>query len=532
MMHAPNITMPFDLSTALVDDRWRADAIWPLPLSATRDMMGGLATALRELGQTLPEPMADVVVLSGPWVISAVGALADVAMQTEAAASRGMRLVGRERALAWFAQNEDASVAAELEAGVKPSVDIPRSAFLRRMVRTATLNRASTLPRAFAAPRHIAISHNSLLMDVARRGAGGIGFRHGAEILAQACAAAVPASHVDATELARIVESALLAKITLSQRYLDRLQTVISPIILARISEAAADLNHLRQLRNLPKSVWSGTAGYYPARAVNLEVKRRGGQATVFDHGGCTGMFAWEMMDFGEFRPATRFVTMSRGIMQLMQSNPNFTGSPAGTRPEFVGHDGEDTFAYAMRLPKRPNGPRPRVVYPLGSFYGFRQYYPSILPDVIYYDFLMRTAKMLTELPIDLVCKPRPSAKKSHPVEAVALADFRLFEFVLPEADVVLFDDVHSTTFWQSLCSDRGVVLIDVGHNRFVPKIEALIRERCRVVSARYSDRNIPAVDKQELSDAISQASTMAVDPSAFCALLARDPAGSGALDI
>jgi len=532
MIEQVPVEMPFDIATAIADDAWRATAVWPLPLSASRQIMKRLADALDALSDTLPRDQAEVVVLSSPWLLSAVGALADAAAQIEAAASRKICFIGREPVLARFSPGERDDATAEIKAGAMPAIDVPKHAGLRRLARTVSLNRAGNLPRALTSPDHVAISHNSLLMDVARRSRKSVAFRHGAEIVATARNAGVTPDERETAELARKVSDGLLSTVTLSSPYRERLAEIASPIIYARMVEAATDLANLRRFVALPASVWSGSAGYYPARAIAIEVRRRGGEVTVFDHGGSTGMFERELLAFGEFRLATRFVTTTHGVCRLLRLGHQLAPMPANKRPKIVGHDGEDVFASAMRLPARPNGARPRVAYPLAPFSGFRQYYPCLLPDVVYYDFLMRTVGILNELPIDLICKPRPGANKSHVVERIAKADFRLFEFVLPEVDVVLFDDVHSTTFWQTLCSDRGVVLIDLGLNRFVPEIAALIRQRCCVVTARFNDRNMPSVDAAELADAVDRASKMPVDPSPFRVLLAHDPAGSEALEL
>ncbi len=92
---------------------------------------------------------------------------------------------------------------------------------------------------------------------------------------------------------------------------------------------------------------------------------------------------------------------------------------------------------------------------------------------------------------------------RRHPLADVAPTSTRLFEEVIDDADIFLFDWPHSTIFWAALCTDRPVVYVDFGLTGFVPRVRELIERRCRVVPAVYDDNNLPQVDTAALEGAI-----------------------------
>ncbi|MEE9250284.1 MAG: hypothetical protein V3U93_04055 [Alphaproteobacteria bacterium] len=71
---------------------------------------------------------------------------------------------------------------------------------------------------------------------------------------------------------------------------------------------SATDLAVLGRWRRPPRVLWFGTGGYYPARALALEVLRRGGAVTRFSHGGAGMTDAIEPLVLGELAVSTRFV--------------------------------------------------------------------------------------------------------------------------------------------------------------------------------------------------------------------------------
>jgi hypothetical protein len=523
-------TIPFDIGTALTDASWRTNPSWPLPLSATREMLRTIYIALASLIIDGDKSGADVLGLAVHRIAASVGALTDAAMLAEAGNRQKIEFTGCNPVLDWFAGKAKGGSPPEYNmADAIPAA--PRFLQLRSAARMVTLNQPGVIFRAFAVPRHTAVFHNSLLRDVAWRGQGAISFRHAGSFLQAARHTTVPRSD-KAIDLASYVGDALFPGLPLGSSYRERLIKLAMPILIKVLAEAERDLEGLSRLAALPNSMWGGSGGYYPARALALAIQRRGGTATFFDHGGCSGMFAWtEAFQLAELWPANCFVTMTSKTARLVEETA--VASPLGhRRPKIVGHDGDPDFAAISPLPRAPRSRRRKVIYPLGPFYGFRQWFPPLLPDPVYYQLMMRLIEALNSLPIDLVCKPRPEQGRNHPAEVIGATDYRLFEDVLPEADTVVFDDVHSTTFWKTLCSDRRVVILDLGYDKFVPEIERLIRSRCRIVPSWADENNIPQFNLDNLADAILGEEFSEIDTDPFRRLLAKDSFGSVALTL
>lgn len=476
--------IPLTIAGALADTSWRADPVWPSPLSATRERLRAMSHAIGAASGTGNDGVDAIVALAGIPVGSRLGATLDHAALVAA---------GRDASLAFAEVPPPAST--------DRRVDKPSHAALRALVRTATLNGPRGLVEALLSPRGTIVAHNALTRDVARRGRGGLGFRHAGDILAEARAIGAKANPDE-------VEAA-------SEKLLDAVATIGVPdesdvaFIRHAVETAASDLAGLAAARGAGGDVWIATGGAPASRAVALDARRRGARVTGFDHGGCTGMFLWnEALAFGEFRVLDRFVTMTEHTAEATR---------AITPIDILGHDGDRSFQEVAALPSRGRHARPKVLWPLGPFYGFRQWFPPLLPDAVYLVFLDRVARALSG--VDVVAKPRPGGIRPHPIEAMVPARHEPFEDVLGEFDVVIFDDVHSSTFWKTLQTDRGVVLLDLGLNRFSPVVAGLIAERVVVVPVNEDRSNIPAIDTDMLRTAIDRAASQAWDGRAFTRL-------------
>jgi hypothetical protein len=168
------------------------------------------------------------------------------------------------------------------------------------------------------------------------------------------------------------------------------------------------------------------------------------------------------------------------------------------------------------------SGTRRRVLYTPLPLLGFRQVVPAYLPDPVNLDWQMRVAAMLKDLPIDLVCRPHPEGLlkgRPHPIAAVVAPSLVPFEQQVPETDLFVFDYVQSTTFYEALCTDRVIVLLDMGLPIFDSDMRAAIERRCRIVPVHFDDRNLPQADPDALRDAVCSGPDRA-DPSEFRALL------------
>lgn len=516
---APPISVPFDLAAAMargVDCPLQA---WPQHPLSERAGQKALFAAFHQWLVGLEGDARDVALLAFPYLMSRLASLFSAAGMVHDAAGR-FEMVGGPPELAFLQAGE----------GEPPNSKLPlhslegkvRALALRALARTASWTSPARLPATLLAPQVVAISHNCLLRQRAAKNR--VRF-HQAERLLQKAREAVPGRALD-VDLAALSKSAVgLARMDsldpAVQARLDELVRVYAGPVLAR---AAADLAGFGALRRLPTTVWSGTGGYYPSRAVGLAALRRGGQAVRFGHGGGAGMFSdVEPILYGEMAVSSAYVVGTPAVAANLRGQ-GVEAAVAPIRPCRLEASTEPNpaFAHLPRLERGPGGARPKVIYPSTCFTGFRRTIPPQLHDAVYLDWQLRFARQLMGLPIDLLCKPHPEGelwRRRHPLAEVAPTSTARFEQVMDQADVFVFDYPMSTTFWEALTTHRPVVLVDFGVAEPSPAVADALARRCRIVKARYGADNLPRVDEEELRDAILGAPA-AVDPGEFRRML------------
>ncbi|MGH6952864.1 MAG: hypothetical protein ACREGL_01680 [Alphaproteobacteria bacterium] len=530
------LEIPFGLAAAESMPGWRDRLVWPVPygrlLEATHAQLTAVLVYARGLAQSAEHDERaslgrDAVLLSAHELLASSRARLQAALAIDAELEAGIRLAGGPAELDWLAGRigrlDDVPDARELSAAQRAAA---RGGGLRRLARAASWSPLPRLPRAVLAPRILAVSHNALLAAEARRAPIAIGFHHAAGLLAGIRASArfdSPAAAPDTMfALEHSFAGALVPDVGLSEPVRRRLAALVTRSVRPALARAVADLAALRSARMPAWALWSGTGGYYPARALGLELLRRDGAVTRFDHGGGGGLIdSAEVIALMEYAVSSRLVVATPAQAALFRAlDPErFLARSV----EVSGGAGDPTFRVKVRPARMRRPRRPRVLYASTALLGYRQVFPPLLPDLVYLDWQLRLAEMLAKLQIKLVCKPHPEGilkGRRHPLADLASVTDQPFETALAQADVVVWDYGSSTAFWQSLCSDRPVVLVDLGNAPRTPAGERLVRARCRVLDAQYDDRGRPSVDPEALAEAVLGAAG-APDPAPVRALLA-----------
>ena len=519
-------TIPFDLATAMAMPDWRAQVAWPLRQGDTNRLMRKQLVAVTDFLSRLDDSfLRDTALLASHGLLLQARAVIIAAMAVDATETDGVRLVGEPLELAYL--RGDWPVGEPLPR--RPLHCWPRlrirMPWLRRSARLASWTPWWRLPAATFFPAACAVSHNGLLRDYAAHSGIPVGYAHGDLILDAARVRAKPVQP-DLGGLSGDFVSLMLADIPLAEPYRGRTARLLQHLAASHLAAAAADVSALRDFDGLPETLWSGTGGAYASRALGLEAIRRGGTAMRFDHGGATGFVEnLEFLALIEFAVSSDFVTATKWIADALiaMGAPGLTAPLPSTR--ITGHTSDPTF---RRIPvARPGGPgrRLRVVYAPTVLLGFRQLYPCLLPDVVYLDWQLRLVEQLLRLPIDLICKPHPEGLlqgRCHPLADFAPTHAGRFEALVDEADVFIFDYAPSTAFWEAACTDRRVVLVDLGIARFTRFGQPLIDARCRVITADWDADNRPVLSQAALAEAVLGGPIKA-DPTPFRRVLAGD---------
>jgi hypothetical protein len=387
----------------------------------------------------------------------------------------------------------------------------------REVVRSASWTPWWRMPKTLFAPEAVAISHNALLRSCARSRA--VRFRHASGLLpsVESASSSLPDGLNNLRD--RLVE-ALTQTLDLPDRLLKRLRAVLARQAGFDLGRAKVDLDRLRDVK-LPRHIWAGTGGFWPTRAIGLEVLRREGQVTRFDHAAGLGLRRHEKWAMQlELSPSSRFVVGTRAAARRL--NTAGLKAPVGKERacEIVGATGDPTYSVAAALPVAPG--RRRVLYGSAPVLGQRRVYPPIYPDHLGLDWQIRLARLLKKLPIELMLRPHPEGLfrgRPHPLSEIQACETDPYETLMGRADILLFDYAQTTTFTVALCTDRPIVFLDSGLRIFADDIEEMIDQRCRRVRVLHDDMNRPQVDPDELAQALAD-SFAPIDPKPFRDLL------------
>ena len=508
-------TVPTSVGVRLEDialDRedWRDSFAWPVPFDDLFQLSHRLQRRFVDLFTALDGDERDVMTLAKPVAGTAIVMEAALALQEEQA--RGLHLIGPPELdiLRGAVRSEAAYESSLVDMGAyAQTTQIPHQA-VRRLIRTLSWTPLMRLPATLAAPQALAVSHNPLLVAEARRRRARLGFRHAAPLIERIERRATGGSLLDGPEQIGALADRALDYLTNDDALTDEMRrrtvAVLRPVCAGKLALAARTLGALRTDKSIPRALWSGTGGFSPTRALSIEVRRRGGTVTRFDHGGTMPLLAEPyFLVHGELAVSTDYVMPSAMAAQQAAiaraaalARPFGLISIAGGR----GDPGLDPGPRGARPAARP----PRVLFVGTAYYGFSQTYPPVPPAPLYLDWQHRILQMLSSLPVDLVHKPHPGGLfRGRPpgIDRLARTDPRLFEKAMTDIDCFVFDVVASTTFSIALSSDRRIVLLDFGCVRFSDEIRSLIEARCRIVPIVCDDRNRATVDAEALETAV-----------------------------
>ena len=512
----------FDCVSALRDEEWRSHIRWPRSLAATeRTNRTGWQLAWDYI-RSRPEKQREVLMLVGGRISAQLLALSEAA-----------RVVARAAELDWIVEGGPPAVRYLID-GVNygdgsglvttPFKGIASISYLpfRIIARSLML----TPPRAWQKlpfnSDAIAINHNPLMHEYSSLLGKAVRFHHAEDFYRSVQKTAYRESPVSIEDIAIEFSDLFVETERLPEIYLARYRHLAASFIRADLLRAATDVAKARNARDLPASIWIGSSGYYPARLIAQEVRRRGGSVTGFEHGwGAAVEDIIEPLAFGELGYADHYVAATDLSAELFRKSPALNIAPPGCGEIF------ESVPQSPRPAEEPftlrNKDRHNIVYAPTIISGFRQISPPNLPDPVYLDWQFRVCEAFRELSVDFCCRPHPEGfyrGQPHPLAAIDAASPIPFERLMPKADIFVFDWRQSTTFGRALCSNKPIILFNTGVTPFTAEIDRSIRERCTVLDIQYDEENRPLISSDLLRLAIDEASRKRIDPSFFQKLM------------
>ncbi len=499
------------------DEDWRANFAWPTRPKLTAPVFADLAGLhLDAIAAAGDEDLCDLLRVIRPGM--ALPALIEFAGCLAAENEADFRLDGP---LALDALR-GTSVSPPAQDMVLPALVKWWERRLRGLARTATWTPWWRLAGAMVAPEAIAIGHNGLLRAHVKRHGVAVRLGHLDDFFGSLRGTrASAASETRAEAAAELLLAKLLSLPGLPTDSAARISRWLLPPLRAQARMAATLLDGVRSVRHLPNQLLAGTSGGVLGSALSIEILRRGGTVTRFDHGGSTYLMpSGDGLALRELTVCSAFAVASPKAATM----PPVTAAAARDATEIIAAAGDPGLDARSARRAAGLGRRRRVMYVSTAFYHLRQVNPPVLPGPVYLDWQIRLLAMLSRLPIDLVCKPHPEGDRGgiQPLAAVATVVEERFETAIDDVDLLIFDYPATTTLSVGLSTDRPVVLIDHGTMRFNDPAAAMIARRCRIVPTSYNDRNLPEVDGEALADAVLSGPDRA-EPSDFRALFLDD---------
>jgi hypothetical protein len=521
--------VPYDPAAMQEMPAWRDNLCWPgTPIQVAQDVRQGL-TGYLELTADAPElDTRRLLMAAGPRIVGLLWRLLDYARSLQESDRAGIELVSSHPDFNYF-KNGGTFPAHSAASFFPTQIVVPRRPLVRKLINIASWSPLWAIPGFFMFPTATAFSNNSELMHeyVGPSGAR-LTFRDPGHYLIEARARQRTENTIKSgefKELAAHITGFFAATGRLEGIYLSRFNEAGRIDVETVLTAVQADLIQLRNIK-LPETAWTGSAKY-ASRIVAHEIIRRGGEVIRFDHGGSTAMNGWAELDANaSINGATRFVMATNSVAQLSrQGRPERFVTPVH-RTEIVGGAGYPHLRLISRSERSKSPSRRRRVMYCPTFSRAHSANPGeTIGEPIHTDFSLRISKALAELSPDFVVKPHPQSvppNGRHHAEAVAKVSYERFEDVMGDVDVFVFDTINSTTFWEALCTDKLVILMDLGTISIGERILPMLKRRCQVLVAAYDDAGKPQIDLEALQDAV-MADIRHADPTEFRQLLAHE---------
>jgi hypothetical protein len=251
-----------------------------------------------------------------------------------------------------------------------------------------------------------------------------------------------------------------------------------------------------------------GSGGNQLARMLSVAVRRNGGTVTGFKHGEPV-FHLWDYSSWLELAVADRFVTYTEASAGALEKIVRAYPAPGhrGVRCE-----GMETGMYRDLWLKESRKPLPRKIERVmlvgkGLENDNRIACGLAFPELMQLDWELRIIEILRKAGYAVTYKAHPRGILRGQLQDVFGADvdvaFEPLHEVLDRADCFVFYHTITTTLGEALCTNRPIIYIDGGWEPWLPEMLGPFAKRCRVVPARFDERNRLAIEEERLLDAL-----------------------------
>lgn len=493
---------------------------WPINPTKLKQAMTVQNESILKLSCRSKDELGYLLNLAAPAALSNSGWLTHLALCAEV--DRGYHpILQNFPEWKWLCESKTTKVAKINHMHLGPRESRMQFSSLRRLARMATWTPLLKLPKSLAQNKILAVSHNSLMVDCLKSQGIFAKYIHGNQLLRNLQSdIKIDDDLVDAAVKDFLAAYTNIPGLSTGRRL--SLSAILEPRIKIVMTKAQQALAATKLWENAPEILLSGTGGAFPARALGLEVLRRGGEAWRYDHGGTRPLITEAAGLFMvEAAASSQFITFTPEMAKFAD-----TSSARNIVPhcQMVGGAGDPHFRESLDISAHSKSLKPRVLYVPGIVIDQRELYPPLPTCSIYLDWQRKVADTLSKMPILPAVKPHPEGLfrgKKYPLEDIIRVESGLFEKAMKEFDLFIFDYPISTTFWVALCSHAPIVLLDLGLAQYRPEISEILRNRCKIISCEWDEQNRPLLNREKLGDVVISALQMKdINPAPFRQLL------------
>ncbi len=523
-----NRRVPVDLASADSVLGWESDFVWPVSLLNTRCVAFDIEQRFMLGVEDLHADAADLAIHAGR-LLGELLLAADSVKLVQSARKSGIELVGGPPVVRCLL--DEAKELPFTEYSMLPK-QVVKYVKLREMTRALSWSKGMSCFGALFKPDVMAISHNALLRSEAANTDLCVGFRHGFDMMdrvairfEKSITTKMEQWRNTVSDVRNFVSQILMESGGLDSSLLAKASAYIEMVVEPILWNSVYQLETARHINNLPDNIWIASAGQPKIRALSLEVKRRGGRVSGFDHAGAAGLMAdnYSLLN-AELIIANEFWASTAQVADMVRANTKLAPFSVFNNAIINAGSGDPTFgSHGKICPSNRRFSTPNVLYVVGAFDGARRRVPPSLTDPVKLVWWTEVAKKIMALPVEFKMQVHPGGSlrgARNPLHNLVPTSKERFEQVVAWADVIVIDVTQSTTLTASLCSDKHLVLVDYGRNEMLDPVRDMARRRAAIINADFDERGVPIIDSSVLRDAIL-GSPVSLDGSEFRTLYA-----------
>lgn len=249
------------------------------------------------------------------------------------------------------------------------------------------------------------------------------------------------------------------------------------------------------------------------SRMLSVAVRNNGGSVTGFFHGEPV-IYSCDHYSWLVLSTLDKFITYTDHAARVLNS---LTEYYPPLKANQVKIEGAETSIF-YKIWKKESGKSPPkkieriMIVPSPFAYDNRLSQDILFPEVMQLDWELRIINILKKAGCKILYKKHPEGKLRD--QKIDLFDndveivYERFEDVMDYTDAFLFYRSRSTTLGYALCTNKPVIYINGGWEKWIPYMYDSFAKRCHIVSAWFDDKNRLLFNEEELLDALAQKPT------------------------